>query len=102
MQDRRYAKVRASSGALLWVIFEWVPSRGRLTSAAPNVASATISLNMSNLYLGQATGVAVGGLSFGSSDPRLVTWIALAFLLAAIAMTAWGARAADEHGRRNT
>ena len=61
--------------------------QSRLVSTAPHLASATISLNTSTVYLGQAAGVAAAGLAFEATNPVAVIWIALVPLTAAIAVS---------------
>jgi len=61
--------------------------QGRLASTAPQLASATISLNTSTVYLGQAAGVMVGGFTFATGNPVAVVWAALVPLVAAIALS---------------
>lgn len=61
--------------------------QGRLASTAPQLASATISLNTSSVYLGQAAGVMAGGVAFATGNPAAVTWVAFVPLLAAIALS---------------
>lgn len=61
--------------------------QGRLASTAPQLASATISLNTSSVYLGQAAGVTAGGVAFATGNPATVTWVAFVPLLAAIALS---------------
>lgn len=73
--------------------------QGRLANASPDLAAATISLNTSTVYLGQAAGVAAGGIAIGGGRPQLVIWIAIAFLLAAIAVSAFVTRRAGGERR---
>jgi predicted MFS family arabinose efflux permease len=61
--------------------------QGRLATTAPQLASATISLNTSSVYLGQAAGVTAGGFAFATGNPSAVTWVALLPLVAAIALS---------------
>lgn len=61
--------------------------QGRLASTAPQLASATISLNTSTVYLGQAAGVTAGGFAFSAGNPVAVTWVAVVPLVAAIAIS---------------
>lgn len=71
--------------------------QGRLASTAPQLASATISLNTSTVYLGQAAGVMVGGFTFATGNPVAVVWAALVPLVAAIALsTAIGIKVKQE------
>ena len=61
--------------------------QGRLATTAPQLASATISLNTSSVYLGQAAGVTAGGFAFATGHSAAVTWVALLPLVAAIALS---------------
>ena len=71
--------------------------QSRLATTAPQLASATISLNTSTVYLGQAAGVMVGGFAFATGNPVAVIWAALAPLVAAIALsTAIGIKVKQE------
>ena len=57
----------------------------RLVAAAPPLASATVALNTSVLYVGQALGSAIGGLLFAREWLYGAGYVATAFLIAAIA-----------------
>jgi DHA1 family inner membrane transport protein len=57
----------------------------RLVAAAPPLASASVSLNTSVLYIGQAIGSAIGGLLFARDQLRSVGYVAVAFVMLAIA-----------------
>ena len=56
----------------------------RLVAAAPPLASASVSLNTSVLYVGQAIGSAIGGQLFARDQLRSVGYVAVAFVLLAI------------------
>ncbi|KAH2775424.1 hypothetical protein KXW38_002308, partial [Aspergillus fumigatus] len=56
----------------------------RLVSAAPMLASATVALNTSVLYVGQAVGSAVGGLLFACEHLYLMGFVGTGFLLSAL------------------
>lgn len=56
----------------------------RLVSAAPPLASASVSLNTSVLYVGQAIGSAVGGMLYGREMLFGTGYVAAAFLAAAV------------------
>lgn len=71
--------------------------QSRLATTAPQLASATISLNTSTVYLGQAAGVMVGGFAFATGNPVAVVWAALVPLVAAIVLsTAIGIKVQQE------
>lgn len=57
----------------------------RLVGAAPPMASASVALNTSVLYVGQAIGSAVGGLLYGAGFLRGAGYAATAFLILALA-----------------
>lgn len=56
----------------------------RLVSAAPMLASATVALNTSVLYVGQAVGSAVGGVLFAREHLYLMGFVGTGFLLSAL------------------
>ena len=57
----------------------------RLVAAAPPLASASVSLNTSVLYIGQAIGSAIGGQLFARDQLRGVGYVAVAFVVLALA-----------------
>ena len=60
----------------------------RLVAAAPALASASVSLNTSVLYVGQAIGSAVGGVLYARDLLHGAGYVALAFIaLALVAVT---------------
>jgi predicted MFS family arabinose efflux permease len=56
----------------------------RLVAAAPTLASATVALNTSVLYIGQAVGSAVGGLLFARELLYPIGFVAAGFLVLAL------------------
>ncbi|OKO69143.1 MFS transporter [Bradyrhizobium sp. NAS96.2] len=58
----------------------------RLVGAAPALASASVSLNTSVLYIGQAIGSAIGGLLFAREWLLSAGYVATAFVAAALAV----------------
>lgn len=58
--------------------------QSRLVRIAPTLASATIALNTSVLYLGQAIGVVTGSLAIGGDVSSLVAWLAMPFVCTAL------------------
>lgn len=56
----------------------------RLVAAAPPLASASVSLNTSVLYVGQAIGSAIGGILYGREMHYGAGYVATAFLAAAV------------------
>jgi len=57
----------------------------RLVAAAPPLASASVSLNTSVLYVGQAIGSAVGGILYGQDLLHGAGYVAAAFVALALA-----------------
>jgi len=59
--------------------------QARLMGIAPPLASASIALNTSGIYVGQAVGAALGGLLVSAGRLDLLSWAGVAFMLLAIA-----------------
>jgi predicted MFS family arabinose efflux permease len=57
--------------------------QARLSNAAPELSSASIALNTSAIYVGQAVGSAIGGALIARDLGSLVGWAALAITAAA-------------------
>jgi predicted MFS family arabinose efflux permease len=58
----------------------------RLVAAAPPLAPATVALNTSVLYIGQAIGSAVGGLLFARELLHSVGLVAVGFVVLALVL----------------
>jgi MFS transporter, DHA1 family, inner membrane transport protein len=58
----------------------------RLVAAAPPQASASVSLNTSVLYVGQATGSAVGGFLYAGDHLRTMGFVGATFVALAVAL----------------
>ncbi|MDN5005783.1 MFS transporter [Bradyrhizobium sp. GCM10027634] len=56
----------------------------RLVAAAPALASATVALNTSVLYVGQAVGSAVGGMLFAREQLHMLGFVAVGFVVLAV------------------
>ena len=56
----------------------------RLVSAAPSLASASVALNTSVLYIGQAVGSAVGGCCLPASSCTTLGFVAVGFVVLAL------------------
>ena len=56
----------------------------RLVGAAPSLASASVSLNTSVLYIGQAVGSAIGGFLFARDLLHAAGWVSAAFIALAL------------------
>ncbi|MBS4083149.1 MAG: MFS transporter, partial [Rhizobiales bacterium] len=58
--------------------------QARLVAAGPHLSSATVALNTSALYVGQAVGSALGGLLFARGLYDGIGYLSTAFVLAAL------------------
>lgn len=63
--------------------------QARLGLAAPTLAPALMALNTSAIYLGQALGAAGGGALVARHGFAPLPWVALAWVLAALALSLW-------------
>ncbi|HEY8359856.1 MAG TPA: MFS transporter [Ramlibacter sp.] len=66
--------------------------QARLVALAPSLAAASVALNSSAMYAGQAIGAATGGWMIVRGGMDSLHWAALAGLLAAMAMSALATR----------
>jgi predicted MFS family arabinose efflux permease len=66
--------------------------QARLGIAAPALAPALMALNTSAIYLGQAVGASSGGWLIAHGGYGPLNWFALAWLVAAIALSLWAGR----------
>lgn len=66
--------------------------QARLGAAAPALASALMALNTSAIYTGQAVGAAGGGALVAASGWRWLWLAALAWMMAALALSLWAER----------
>ena len=70
--------------------FGFVPSNSmqqvRLVSAAPALASASVSLNTSSLYIGQAIGSGIGGIFYVREMYDAMNLAAIAFVVASVVL----------------
>lgn len=68
--------------------------QARLLALAPDLASASIALNSSGIFLGQAIGAAVGGWVIAGQGYTPLNWWAFGIMLIAIGVSVLAARAA--------
>ena len=66
--------------------------QSRLVQLAPPLASATVALNTSAVYLGQAIGSGVGGQLLKGGATALSGYTALGFLILALAASLYATR----------
>ena len=93
----------ASWAVLIYVVqFLWslggagfpAVQQARLVAVAPPLAAATIALNSSVTYLGGSIGAAIGSSAWTVLAPRYMPWAGLIFVVAALACSVRGERAA--------
>jgi predicted MFS family arabinose efflux permease len=68
--------------------------QSRLVGLAPSLAAATVALNTSVVYLGQAIGAGVGGIAMDSGMMAATGWIAVAFMALALLLSLTATRLA--------
>ena len=73
--------------------------QARLVAIAPALASASIALNSSAMYGGQARGAASGGWLIAHGGMETLHWAGFAGLLCAMAASAWASRQVSAHQR---
>jgi predicted MFS family arabinose efflux permease len=66
--------------------------QARLVQISPDLASATVALNTSAMYGGQALGAALGGVMIAQGRMLDLHQVGLAVLLTAMAVSLWAAR----------
>jgi len=79
------------AGIFFWALgFAAINSmqQARLVAVAPDFASASVALNTSVLYVGQAIGSGIGGLLFAHGHFRAVGFVGVAFVATACALVA--------------
>ncbi|MEY4713229.1 MAG: hypothetical protein RIS88_2679 [Pseudomonadota bacterium] len=69
--------------------------QARLVALAPPLASASVALNTSALYGGQALGAAIGGLLIAVGDFASLSWAALVGILCAMGLSVLASQAAE-------
>ena len=62
--------------------------QARLVQAAPELSSASVALNTSSVYIGQAIGSGVGGVMFGMGLTQGIGFVGIAFIVAGMAIWA--------------
>jgi predicted MFS family arabinose efflux permease len=66
--------------------------QARLGQLAPQLAPVLMGMNTSAIYLGQALGATGGGALLAARGMGALSWAALAWMVAALAMSLWVAR----------
>jgi predicted MFS family arabinose efflux permease len=62
--------------------------QARLVEAAPALSSASVALNTSAIYIGQAIGSAVGGMLLAQDMPGSIGYLAIGFMVAGLVLLA--------------
>lgn len=65
--------------------------QARLVQLSPSLASATVALNTSAMYGGQAMGAALGGAMIASGQMLQLHWVGLVVLASAMSLSVWAA-----------
>jgi predicted MFS family arabinose efflux permease len=68
--------------------------QSRLVVIAPTLAAATVALNTSAVYLGQSVGAATGGFAIKDGISASSAWMAVGFLVLAVALSVTATRLA--------
>jgi predicted MFS family arabinose efflux permease len=68
--------------------------QSRLVAIAPSLAAATVALNTSVVYVGQAVGAGLGGWFVAQTITPSMAWTASGLTLAALAISLWATRLA--------
>jgi MFS transporter, DHA1 family, inner membrane transport protein len=76
--------------------------QARLVAVAPMLAAATIALNSSMTYLGGSIGATIGASAWNVVAPRYMPWVGLVFVLAALACSVLGERAAGREREKES
>jgi predicted MFS family arabinose efflux permease len=71
--------------------------QARLVGIAAPLAAASIALNTSAMYAGQAIGAASGGWMIAQGGMGLLHWAGFGGLLLAMALSAWATRFQGSH-----
>lgn len=88
----RLGGLMAAVVAVPWALGSFATNsaqQARLSGIAPALASASIALNTSAIYLGQAVGAASGGWLIAHGQMLNLHWFGLGGLLVALAVSRW-------------
>ena len=85
----------------LWGLASWglmTAQQARLVALSPALAAVSLSLNSSAIYLGSATGAAIGALVIAHGGVDWLGWVAAAFGVAALLSVLASGRASPPRG----
>jgi predicted MFS family arabinose efflux permease len=88
-------------GGCLWGLGSFSSNslqQSRLMTLAPALAPATVALNTSVVYLGQAIGSSTGGLLIAGGPSPVLAWSGAAFIALAIALSVMASRISASPG----
>lgn len=71
--------------------------QARLVHQSPVLAPATVALNTSAMYGGQALGAALGGLLIAQGQMLDLNWVGLGVMAAAMGLSVWAGRRTQRH-----
>jgi DHA1 family inner membrane transport protein len=86
---------------LLWGLASWglmTAQQARLVALTPDLAPVSLSLNSSAIYLGSATGAAIGALVITDGGVGRLGWVAAGFSVAALLAMPVNGRASPRRG----
>lgn len=86
--------------SMAWVLVPWAlgcfaansAQQARLVNLSPALAPATVALNTSAMYGGQAMGAALGGLMIAQGQMQQLHWVSLVVLLASLGLSWWASQ----------
>jgi MFS transporter, DHA1 family, inner membrane transport protein len=76
--------------------------QARLSQSAPAVAPALLALNTSAIYVGQAAGAGGGGALLANFGFAPLSWVGLAWMVAALGLSTWAASKMKNSGKKNS
>jgi predicted MFS family arabinose efflux permease len=71
--------------------------QARLVGIAPALASASVALNSSAMYGGQAIGAGTGGWMISHSGMDNLHWVGFGIMLLSMAVSVWATRMQSSH-----
>lgn len=101
-----FAAISVPGAALaiaVWGVAGWLgvpPQQSRLIALAPEVPGEILSLSVSALYFGTASGAALGGLALHFAPVALLGWVGSGGYLIALAVLFWSVRLASKATQR--
>ena len=94
----------AALAIAVWGVAGWMltpPQQSRLIAQAPDVPGVVLSLNGSAIYLGSATGAALGGVVLHFAPIAVLGWVGSAWELIALGAVLWSAYLVSKASQRS-